>query len=178
MQLSEIAFTVSRSGSLKIPASILQKMGLFPGSHIRIAYLTQDGQRNSFQEFLVSADSSEELSDENQFYIPDHLLEAINVWKIFPELQIITPEQFERVGKSRQQRAADYEAKCAAARKTEVVLQAGSAVEVSRPPRMCPKRNSGKSLLSGNVFCGHCGGRIFSSTTRKNRSAAAPRLNG
>ena len=25
----------------------------------------------------------------------------------------------------------------------------------------------GKSLLSGNVFCGHCGGRIFSSTARK-----------
>lgn len=33
---------------------------------------------------------------------------------------------------------------------------------------MCPKRNSGRSLLSGNVFCGHCGGRIFSSTARKN----------
>lgn len=87
--------------------------------------------------------------------------------EIFPELQIITPEQFERVEKGRQQRAADYEAKCAAAWKTEVVLQDGSEVEVSRPPRMCPKRNSGKSLLSGNVFCGHCGGRIFSSTARK-----------
>ena len=88
--------------------------------------------------------------------------------EIFPELQIITPEQFERVEKGRQQRAADYEAKCAAAWKTEVVLQDGSEVEVSRPPRMCPKRNSGRSLLSGNVFCGHCGGRIFSSTARKN----------
>lgn len=88
--------------------------------------------------------------------------------EIFPELQIITPEQFERVEKGRQQRAADYEAKCAAAWQKEVVLQDGNTVEVNRPPRMCPKRNIGKSLLSGNVFCGHCGGRIFSSTARKN----------
>ncbi len=87
--------------------------------------------------------------------------------KIFPELQIIAPEQFERVEKGRQQRAADYEAKCVAAWQKEVVLQDGSEVEVNRPPRMCPKRNTGKSLLSGNVFCGHCGGRIFSSTARK-----------
>lgn len=88
--------------------------------------------------------------------------------EIFPELQIITPEQFERVEKGRRQRAADYEAKCSAAWQKDVVLQDGSEVEVNRPPRMCPKRNTGKSLLSGNVFCGHCGGRIFSSTARKN----------
>lgn len=88
--------------------------------------------------------------------------------EIFSELQIVTPEQFERVEKGRQQRAADYESKCAAAWQEAVVLQDGSEVEVNRPPRMCPKRNSGKSLLSGNVFCGHCGGRIFASTARKN----------
>lgn len=88
MQLSEITFTVSRNGSLKIPASILQKMGLFPGSHVRVAYLTQDGQRNSFQEFLLSADSLEELSDENQFHIPDHLLRQSNI-PTDADLQII-----------------------------------------------------------------------------------------
>ena len=88
MQLSEITFTVSRNGSLKIPASILQKMGLFPGSHVRVAYLTQDGQRNSFQEFLLSADSFEELSDENQFHIPDHLLRQSNI-PTDADLQII-----------------------------------------------------------------------------------------
>lgn len=32
---------------------------------------------------------------------------------------------------------------------------------------MCPKKNVGKALLSGNVFCGHCGGRIFASTARR-----------
>ena len=27
-----------------------------------------------------------------------------------------------------------------------------------------PKKNMGRALLSGNVYCGHCGGRIFAST--------------
>ena len=35
------------------------------------------------------------------------------------------------------------------------------------PPRTVPRRNTGRALLSGNVFCGHCGGRIFASTARK-----------
>lgn len=42
-----------------------------------------------------------------------------------------------------------------------------SETSVVRPPRTCPKRNAGKTLLSGNIFCGHCGGRIFASTARK-----------
>lgn len=79
MQLSETTFTVSRTGSLKIPAAILQRMGLFPGSHVRVAYLTHDGQYNSFQEFLLSADSLEDLSDENQFHVPDQLLRQSNI---------------------------------------------------------------------------------------------------
>lgn len=88
MQLSEITFTVSHNGSLKIPASVLQKMGLLPGNHVRVAYLTQDGQHNSFQEFLLSADSLEELSDENRFHIPDHLLRQSNI-PLDADLQII-----------------------------------------------------------------------------------------
>jgi len=87
--------------------------------------------------------------------------------EIFPELQIITPEQFKRVEKGRQQRTADYEKKCEAAWREEIILQNGEKIEVSRPPRTFPKRNSGTALLSGNVFCGHCGGRIFASTARK-----------
>lgn len=87
--------------------------------------------------------------------------------EIFPELQIISPEQFKRVEMGRRQRASDYESKCAAAWQETIALQNGSETEVSRPPRICPKRNSGKALLSGNVYCGHCGGRIFASTARK-----------
>jgi hypothetical protein len=70
--------------------------------------------------------------------------------------------------KGRQQRSLDYEAKCNATWQKDVTLQDGTEVEVDRPPRMVPRRNVGKSLLSGNVYCGHCGGRIFSSTARKN----------
>lgn len=87
--------------------------------------------------------------------------------EIFPDLQIITPEQFSRVQKGREQRAADYEEKCAAAWETAVTLADQGETSVVRPPRTCPKRNAGKTLLSGNIFCGHCGGRIFASTARK-----------
>ena len=39
---------------------------------------------------------------------------------IIPELQIITPEQFARVQKGREQRSAEYEEKCAAAQTVEL----------------------------------------------------------
>ena len=86
--------------------------------------------------------------------------------EIFSELQIVEPEQFQRVEKAREQRSAEYEEKCAAAAQT-VELADGEEIEVSRPDRMCPRRNVGRTLLSGNVYCGHCGGRIFASTARK-----------
>ncbi len=87
--------------------------------------------------------------------------------EIFPELQIISQEQFSRVQTGREQRAADYDRKCEAAWGVTITLADQSETTVSRPPRFCPKRNTGKTLLSGNVFCGHCGGRIFASTARK-----------
>ena len=91
-----------------------------------------------------------------------------SVSEIFPDLQIITPEQFQRVQKGREQRSADYLAKCAAAHGTETIrLKDGSEAEVSRPFRSYPRMNTGSALLSGNVYCGHCGGRIFASTARK-----------
>ena len=83
-------------------------------------------------------------------------------------MQIITLEQFQRVQKGREQRSADYLAKCAAAYGTETItLKDGSEAEVSRPLRSYPRKNTGSALLSGNVYCGHCGGRIFAPKTRK-----------
>ncbi len=85
---------------------------------------------------------------------------------IFPELQIISPEQYERVKIGREQRSSDYEKKCEMAwqsMSTDTDNQEGAAI---RPNRIYPKRNSGKALLSGNIFCGHCGGRIFATTAR------------
>ena len=86
---------------------------------------------------------------------------------IFPELQIITPEQFSRVEKGREQRSTDYEKKCEAAWGVKVTLADGDEAEVNRPPRIYPKRSGGKTLLSGNVYCAHCGGRLFASTAAK-----------
>ena len=63
---------------------------------------------------------------------------------IFPELQIIDVETFERVRELRLQRTKDYEGKCS-----------------------LPRIVRGNALLSGNVYCGHCGGRIFATTARR-----------
>ena len=95
--------------------------------------------------------------------------------EVFPELQIITPEQFERVRNGREQRSTDYAKKCEAAWKTVVTLEDGTETEVIRPARNYPQRNSGRALLSGNVYCGHCGGRIFASTVRRSHH---PNKNG
>jgi site-specific DNA recombinase len=41
-------------------------------------------------------------------------------------------------------------------------------------PQSVPRKNVGHALLSGNIYCGHCGGRIFASTARKNHHPMAP----
>ena len=56
-----------------------------------------------------------------------------------PELQIISPETF----------------------------QAAQQVMEQRKQGQLPKKLVGRALLSGNVYCGCCGGRIFASTVRK-----------
>lgn len=86
---------------------------------------------------------------------------------IFPDLQIISLEQYERVKIGREQRSVEYEKKCTAAWESTVMLNDGQEADVIRPNRIYPKKNSGKALLSGNIFCGHCGGRIFASTARR-----------
>lgn len=64
-----------------------------------------------------------------------------SVSEIFPELQIITPEQFQRVQQGREQRSADYLSKCATAYGTETItLKDGSEAEVSRPIRSYPRK--------------------------------------
>ena len=46
---------------------------------VRVAYLTDDGQQNSFREFLFSANPLGELTDENQIKVPNHILEDANL---------------------------------------------------------------------------------------------------
>ena len=88
--------------------------------------------------------------------------------EILPELQIITPEQFDRVSESIKQRSIDYVKKCEGTIET-ITLADGTQEQVARVPQIYPRRVVGKALLSGNIYCGHCGGRMFASTTKKHR---------
>ena len=68
--------------------------------------------------------------------------------EVFPELQIIDPETFELAQKLMAERVNEY-----------------------NEQRTLPRNTSGQSILSGNVFCGHCGGRLTlttNGTVRKN----------
>ncbi|MDE7055099.1 MAG: recombinase family protein [Oscillospiraceae bacterium] len=68
--------------------------------------------------------------------------------EVFPELQIIDPETFELAQKLMAERVNEY-----------------------NEQRTLPRNTSGQSMLSGNVFCGHCGGRLTLTTNgavRKN----------
>lgn len=66
-------------------------MGLTPGNTVHVAYLTLDRQRNLFQEFLLSADPLDKLSEEQQLRVPNHLLEQSNI-PIDADLQIVCME--------------------------------------------------------------------------------------
>lgn len=68
--------------------------------------------------------------------------------EVFPELQIIDPTTFELAQKLMTERVNEF-----------------------NEQRTLPRNTSGQSMLSGNVFCGHCGGRLTlttNGTVRKN----------
>ena len=94
--------------------------------------------------------------------------------EIIPELQIIEPEQWQRVERLRQSRMSDYYKKWGSDKEETVKLESGEEMNVYTAPARLPLRNTGKTLLSGNIFCGHCGGRIFATTTRKSHHAGCP----
>ena len=45
MKISENSYTINQHGNLKIPSKGLIAMGLFVGMHLRVAFLTEDGER-------------------------------------------------------------------------------------------------------------------------------------
>lgn len=68
--------------------------------------------------------------------------------EVFPELQIIDPTTFELAQKLMTERVNEF-----------------------NEQRTLPRNTSGQSMLSGNLFCGHCGGRLTlttNGTVRKN----------
>ncbi len=62
----------------------------------------------------------------------------------FPELQIVEPYTFDLAQRLMEERTNE-----------------------KREERTAPLNTSGQSLLSGNVFCGHCGGRLVLTTSGK-----------
>ena len=67
------------------------------------------------------------------------------VTDVFPHLQIINPHTFEMAQSIIKQRSVDFK------------------------DRQVPLNTKGSSLLSGNVFCGHCGARLIITTNGKKR---------
>lgn len=70
--------------------------------------------------------------------------------EIFPELQIIDEPTFELAQKLMAERVNEHNEK-----------------------RTMPRNTRGQSLLSGNIFCGHCGGRLTLTTSGTVRTNAA-----
>lgn len=81
LYISEMTFTIGKHGSMKIPAAILKEMGLVPGDHVRIAYLTQDGSTNAFREFMLSPDAIDKRTMEgnDSIQIPAQLMREANI---------------------------------------------------------------------------------------------------
>lgn len=80
MKISETTYTVNKYGCLRFPAAIMQEMGLGPGSHVRVAYLTKDGEENSFREFYLSPHGIENTATEEEMIaVPDTLLRQANL---------------------------------------------------------------------------------------------------
>ena len=69
--------------------------------------------------------------------------------EVFPEFQIISPEYFEMAQKLMAER-----------------------INERKETRTMPLNTTGQSLLSGNVFCGHCGGRLTLTTNGTVRNHA------
>ena len=67
---------------------------------------------------------------------------------IIQHLQIITPETFQ---------------------KAQNILR-------KRKDGQLPRRISGKALMSGNLYCGHCGGRMFATTQKQIYCGTDPRI--
>lgn len=69
--------------------------------------------------------------------------------EVFPEFQIISPDYFEMAQKLMTER-----------------------INERKETRTMPLNTTGQSLLSGNVFCGHCGGRLTLTTNGTVRTHA------
>jgi len=54
-------------------------MSLFAGMHVRVAFMTEDGEKNTFREFLLTKNSLTEIDTETRFQIPADLLRQAKI---------------------------------------------------------------------------------------------------
>ena len=111
------------------------------GSQRISTYLTKNGMLNRQKENFTNATINGMLGNRSYTGV---LKSGKTVTGIFSDLQIITPEIFEEVQKIREQRS-----------------------NAKQSERRIPLNTTGSSLLSGNVFCGHCGARLIVTTNGK-----------
>ena len=79
MKISELRLSLDINGELIIPTELLREMELFPMDSVYLAYLTRDGLKNEYQEFLLSPQPLEELGEEGKIVIPSSLLEQARI---------------------------------------------------------------------------------------------------
>lgn len=79
MTISEFESAIGPEGSLVIPASEIERMGLRPNDSVYVAYIADDALRNRFREFLVSPSPLETLGEAAQISVPEELLRDAHI---------------------------------------------------------------------------------------------------
>lgn len=79
MKISETTYTINNYGNLKIPAIDLSRMGLHPGMHVRVAFFSEDGEINTFREFMLTKNSLDKVEAEQSVLIPNELLRQAKI---------------------------------------------------------------------------------------------------
>lgn len=79
MKISELQLRLDINGELVIPTELLREMELFPLDTVYLAYLTRDGLKNEYQEFLLTPQPLEDLGEDGKIVIPSSLLEQVRI---------------------------------------------------------------------------------------------------
>ena len=76
--ITELVYTVNKQGSLKIPKDAIREMGLQAGDHVRVAFLSTDGEKNDYCELMIYGEQAEEDTElaEQSIQIPESLMKA------------------------------------------------------------------------------------------------------
>lgn len=74
LKILETTYTVNQHGVLKIPRETITGMGLYPGDSVRVAYISEDSEVNTFREFLLTTGGVDSTKTGGQITVPHELL--------------------------------------------------------------------------------------------------------